>query len=388
MTSHLFRSPTRLLVGFSLVALALPLAVFFFSSTAPLQSADQVQPDVRFTLRPGEHISIIGNTLADRMQHDGWLETFLHSRFPKHQLTIRNLGFSGDEITTRLRSANFGSPDEWLTRNSTDIVFAFFGYNESFAGKEGLDKFKKDLANLHQEHPGAKKYNGRATPGSSSSRPSPTRTCIAQPARWQAANNRRLVLYTDAMAEVAKTQGSLRRSVPPHADPVCQGQDATDHPRNPPHGRGKSAPCRDHRRSPLPRQAGRRAAVPKPWPPAQIDSGEEPLLVRALPHHRWLFDLWRAGGPTAASTSFRARPTARSPMRREMAILDVMTANRDKVVWAVAQKAIATVDDNNTPPFLPIKTNKPGPVPAASSHLPRPREGHREDDRRQGDENR
>jgi len=27
--------------------------------------------------REGDHISIIGNALADRMQHDGWLETLL-----------------------------------------------------------------------------------------------------------------------------------------------------------------------------------------------------------------------------------------------------------------------------------------------------------------------
>ena len=35
------------------------------------------------------------------MQHDGWLETMLHSRFPKLELVIRNLGFSGDELTLR-----------------------------------------------------------------------------------------------------------------------------------------------------------------------------------------------------------------------------------------------------------------------------------------------
>ena len=33
-----------------------------------------------FKLEKGDHICIIGNTLADRMQHDGWLETFLHAR--------------------------------------------------------------------------------------------------------------------------------------------------------------------------------------------------------------------------------------------------------------------------------------------------------------------
>src|SRR3954452_4042318 len=67
-----------------------------------------------FELRPGEHICIIGNTLADRMQHDGWLDTFLVTRFPKHDLVIRNLGFSADELNTRLRSMSFGTPDEWL----------------------------------------------------------------------------------------------------------------------------------------------------------------------------------------------------------------------------------------------------------------------------------
>ena len=63
-------------------------------------------------LQVGDHICIIGNTLAERMQYDGWLETLLHARFPKHDLVIRNLGFSGDEVATRLRSKNSGTPDD------------------------------------------------------------------------------------------------------------------------------------------------------------------------------------------------------------------------------------------------------------------------------------
>jgi len=49
--------------------------------------------------------------------------------------------------------------------------------------------------------------------------------------------------------------------------------------------------------------------------------------------------------------------------QREMEILDVMTANRDKRIWAVAQGKDEKVDDNNTPPFIPVKTNKPGNGP-------------------------
>ena len=44
-------------------------------------------------LKKGDHICIIGNSLAERMQHDGWLETLIHARFPKHELVFRNLGF-------------------------------------------------------------------------------------------------------------------------------------------------------------------------------------------------------------------------------------------------------------------------------------------------------
>ncbi len=46
-----------------------------------------------------------------------------------------------------------------------------------------------------------------------------------------------------------------------------------------------------------------------------------------------------------------------------MEVLDIMTANRDKRVWAVAQGGDLTVDDSNTPPFIPVITNKPGKGP-------------------------
>ena len=63
------------------------------------------------TLNKGDHVCYIGNTLADRMQHFGWLETMIQSRFAGHELVFRNLGFSADEINKRPRSANFGDPD-------------------------------------------------------------------------------------------------------------------------------------------------------------------------------------------------------------------------------------------------------------------------------------
>src|ERR1043166_4930919 len=96
-------------------------------------------------LKPGDHVCLIGNTLADRMQHDGWLETLLYAKYPKHDLVFRNLAVAGDEVALRHRSENFGSPDDWLTKTKADVILAFFGFNESFKGAAGLDRFKQDL---------------------------------------------------------------------------------------------------------------------------------------------------------------------------------------------------------------------------------------------------
>lgn len=176
-----------------------------------------------FALQVGDHICIIGNTLAERMQYDGWLETLLHARFPKHDLVIRNLGFSGDEVATRLRSKNFGTPDEWLsgkgdpiggyqenrlagTNTKADVIFAFFGYNESYAGQDGLATFKQQLGEWI-DHTLAQKYNGKSAP----------RVVLFSPIAHEDLhnpdlpdgkdNNTRLELYTKAMAEVAQAKG-------------------------------------------------------------------------------------------------------------------------------------------------------------------------------------
>jgi|SRR5947209_4747456 len=165
-----------------------------------------------FELKPSDHVAIIGNTLADRMQHDGWLEAYLQTRFPKHDLVVRNLGFSGDEVggytatpdfNKRLRSANFGSGDEWLKRCEADVVIGMFGYNESFAGEAGLDKFKADLESFIK-HTTGQKYNGKSN----------ARVVLVGPVAHEnlknpnlpdgTENNKRLALYSASMAEVAK----------------------------------------------------------------------------------------------------------------------------------------------------------------------------------------
>jgi len=77
--------------------LALPLMLAGLLAGS-VQSAEPL-----LQLRSGDRISFIGNTLADRMQHSAWLETYLHALHPDLDLTVRNLGFSGDELKLRQR---------------------------------------------------------------------------------------------------------------------------------------------------------------------------------------------------------------------------------------------------------------------------------------------
>jgi hypothetical protein len=119
---------------------------FVLASLLLLMLIQPVEAQQEFLkLEKGDHIAIIGNTLADRLQHYGHLEATLHYRFPEHNLVVRDLGFSGDTLTERPRSDNFGSPDEWLNKVKADVIIAFFGYNESYAGEAGLPQFRKDL---------------------------------------------------------------------------------------------------------------------------------------------------------------------------------------------------------------------------------------------------
>jgi glucose/arabinose dehydrogenase/azurin len=59
-------------------------------------------------------------------------------------------------------------------------------------------------------------------------------------------------------------------------------------------------------------------------------------------------------------------PTNYEVLEREATVLDVMTANRDRRVWAVARGSDPKIDDpndSNTPPFIDAMTNLPGPGP-------------------------
>jgi len=355
--------------------------VLLWTAGPSLRSADEAKPAAKLEIHKGDHICIIGNTLAERMQHDGWLETMFHSRFPTHDLVFRNLGFSGDELTQRLRSQSFGTPDQWLagsapvpepnklvTRNGVrdnrfettntraDVVFAFFGYNESFAGQAGLDKFKKDLE-AFIKNTLSQKYNGKTAPRLVLFSPIAHEDLKSPNLPDGKENNQRLELYTKAMADVAAA------AAVPFVDLFHPTRDVyvkADKPLtiNGVHlnERGNEAVARLIDKSLF-------AGQPEPVRDAQA---LEKLRQAVVDKNFYWFNRYRVldgfnvyGG--RAFEKYADKQSNYEDQQRELEILDVMTANREKRVWALAQGKDLKVDDSNVPPLIPVKSNKPGP---------------------------
>jgi mono/diheme cytochrome c family protein/glucose/arabinose dehydrogenase len=179
-------------------------------------------------IRKGAHIILVGNNLGSRMMNFGHFETEMHLRYPDSLLYVRNMcdggntpgfrphsgrpspwAFSGAEKfqTELARNSDsqgfYETPDQWTSRHKADIIIAFFGFNESFQGKNGLENYKAELE-AFIKHTLSQKYNGVTAP----------QLAIVSPIAFEdlSANldlpngkneNANLLLYTNAMKEIA-----------------------------------------------------------------------------------------------------------------------------------------------------------------------------------------
>lgn len=183
-------------------------------------------------IHKGDHLLLIGNNLGSRMMNFGFFETELHLRYPDSLLFIRNMCDGGNtpgfrphsgrvspwafpgaekfqtELATNSGSeGHFETEDQWLTRLKADVIIAFFGYNESFQGKEGLENYKGELE-AFIKHTQSQTYNGKSAP----------RLALVSPTAFEdlsdkfdlpngKTENENLLLYTEAMKEVADRNG-------------------------------------------------------------------------------------------------------------------------------------------------------------------------------------
>ena len=304
------------------------------------------------TLKKGDHICLVGNALGERMQHQNWWETLLHLRFARQELVVRNLCFPGDEPFERIRSQNFGTPTAHLTHSKATVILFFFGFNESFAGSEGVADFKAEIAKLIAETK-QQNYSGKGPP----------RMVFISPIAFEDTgdpnlpdghlHNQRLELYTKGLEEVSRganvgfvdlfhpTKGLFQRS---NERLTLNGAHLNE--------KGYQY------------LSGILMTGLFGEGPAPLVNGLREVIADKNFHwwHRYRavngYSIYGPRGKAGSDGTYNNTAV----MERERAILDQMTANRDKQIWWIApgRDVAGKIDDSKTLPFINPKTNVGG----------------------------
>ncbi len=323
-------------------------------------SAHSAPAPAPLQLEEENHIAIIGSALADRFQLDGWFEAYFQAQFPQSRLSFRNLAASGDEVSIRHRSQDFGTPEEWLSLAEADLIFAFFGFNESFAGESGLNQFKSDLAEWI-DRKRADNYSGDGAPQLVLFSPIANERTRDPNFADPSENNARIELYTNAMREVAEAKEVLFLDL---FHPSLEMFEAAARA-------GKNLTINGIH---LTEEGNRELPRFIIQSLLKLDPVKEPgneLRLAVREKNRQWRDRYRTidgynvyGGRSRLSyTSGPNGPRISNyeVMQEEMSQRDVLTANRDKNIWRVAQGEPWFIDDSNLPDVTQVLTNKQGP---------------------------
>ncbi|MCA9247449.1 MAG: ThuA domain-containing protein, partial [Planctomycetales bacterium] len=310
-----------------------------------------------FAFQEGDKVAILGNGLADRMQHDGWLETLLQSQLVGKQVRFRNMSTSGDRANNYPRSSGQMSMTQYLQQVQPTVVFAFFGYNESFDGKPA--DYKQQLLEFVRRTRGAKP-NGKDFP----------RIVLFSPIAHEdthnpnvpdgRVHNLRLAAYTRATAAAAKEAGVAfvdlfhptldlfaRTSLPLTINGVHLSEEGN-------------------------RQLAEVIAQALLGQSAAASPSLETLRQAVLDKNLHWWNRYRAsdgndiwGG--RSKLAFVDNQTNAEVLQPELTMLDVMTANRDEVVWARAAGKDKAVDDSNVPQPVSVTSNVGGGSKSSSA---------------------
>ncbi len=303
-----------------------------------------------FAFKPDDVVAILGNGLADRLQHDGWMETLLQSQLPNHHIRFRNMSTSGDRPNNYPRSSGQISMTEYLRKVQPTVVFAMFGYNESYDTTPA--SYKQQLLDFVKNTRGARP-NGKDFP----------RIVLFSPIAHEntqnpnvpdgRAHNVRLAEFTRATAAAANEAGVAfvdlfhptldlfaRSSRPLTINGVHLSEEGD-------------------------RQLAEVIAGQLLGKPISTSSVLESLRQAVLDKNLHWWNRYRAsdGNDIWGSRStlrFVNDQTNADVLQPELTMLDIMTANRDEVVWARAAGQNKVLDEHNIPQPVPVISNVGG----------------------------
>ena len=300
------------------------------------------------TFEPGDNVVIIGSGLADGMQHDGWLEAYLHAELPDLDLVIRNQGFSGDRIDHRPRVEGFPSANDYLARSQADLILAMFGYNDSFDADPA--QFGGALA-AWIDDTRTQNYSGEGAP----------RIVLFSPIAHEdlrnpnlpdgRENNARLAAYAEAMAAVADDKDV------PYVDLFGPSQELYRNADSPLTVNGV------HLNTDGNRQVAEVIVEALLGSRPEVDDDRLELVRQAVLDKNWhWFNLYRTTDGndvwgTRSTLEFTDGQTNREVLQNELVQLELMTANRDSVIWAAADGESVEPDDSNLPAPVEVVSN-------------------------------
>lgn len=303
-----------------------------------------------FTFRKGDVVAVLGNGLSDRMQHDGWMETVLQSQLPDQEVRFRNMSVSGDRPNSFPRSSGATNIIDYLRHVEADVVFGFFGYNESYDNKP--EEFQGQLVEFVKKTRGSK-ANGESFP----------RVVLFSPIAHEDTGNRNvpdgkahnaaLEAYTKATEAAAKEAGVTFVDL---FHPSLELYKAATEPLT---INGVHLTAEGNRQ--LAEVIAKALLGKQVTASASMAPLREAVVDKSLHwYHRYHAsdgnDVW--GG--RSTLTFAEGQTNAVVLQHELSMLDVMTANRDERVWARITGGDKKIDDRNVPKPVPVLSNVGG----------------------------
>lgn len=186
-----------------LVCLLLPLSVFARE---------------KFEFRDGDVVAFVGGTFMEREQEDANIELMLTRHAMDKHVTFRDLGWSGDVISSHLKNSKAAEPRQKYVPNlfaniakvRPNVIFISYGMMESFAGENALPQFINDYDEVLTKLEDIYRVGNAVSPAN------PLRIVLVSPIRHEAMggawpdptkHNENLRAYTAAIKELAEKRG-------------------------------------------------------------------------------------------------------------------------------------------------------------------------------------